>query len=121
MPDPLPTSMRAAVFSATNYCNVQHNDGAMLHVMDIGSAWRILPKYIDEDQRVDAAGTPLTPAGRWLNLANRPPTPVRGPHPGLVAGGGGGGGNNAGASASAVASGDSGDSGAGVWANHDLF
>jgi hypothetical protein len=109
--------MRPAVFSATNYCNVQHNDGAMLHVMDIGAAWRILPKYIDEDQRVDAAGTPLTPAGRWLNLANRPPTPVRGPHPGLVAGAG----SSANASASAGAAGDSGDSGAAVWANHDLF
>lgn len=40
------------VFSATNYCNVQHNDGAMLHMLDTGSSWRLIPKYIDEDQRV---------------------------------------------------------------------
>ena len=102
------------VFSATNYCNVQHNDGAMLHVMDIGSAWRILPKYIDEDQRVDAAGTPVTPAGRWLNIANRPPTPVRGAHPGLSAGSGG-------ASSASASAGNSNESGTAVWTNHDLF
>jgi hypothetical protein len=40
------------VFSATNYCGSSNNDGAMLHVVDAGDRWRILPKYIGMLQRM---------------------------------------------------------------------
>jgi hypothetical protein len=64
------------IFSATNYCGMVHNDGAILHVIDMGTNWRILPKFIDEDQ---SAHSSSPGSSRWAVDASRPPTPVKEP------------------------------------------
>jgi protein phosphatase len=35
------------VFSATNYCGQSGNQGALLHVVDRGADWLIIPKVIE--------------------------------------------------------------------------
>ena len=56
------------IFSATNYCGVQRNNGAILHVTDRKDHWLITPKFIECD---------LTP-NTWVNLPNQlPPSPMR--------------------------------------------
>lgn len=58
------------IFSATNYCGIQRNNGAILHVTDRKDHWLITPKYIECEM------TPNT----WVNLPKQlPPSPMRAP------------------------------------------
>ena len=56
------------IFSATNYCGIQRNNGAILHVTDRKDHWLITPKYIECD----------VTANTWVNLPKQlPPSPMR--------------------------------------------
>lgn len=58
------------IFSATNYCGVQKNNGALLHVTDRQDHWLVTPKFIE---CTDSAA----PTQTWVNLERMPPSPMR--------------------------------------------
>jgi hypothetical protein len=60
------------VFSATNYCGEDENDGGMLHVIETPDSWKIIPKYIEYIPREEEDAQ-----CQWRIDPDRPPTPER--------------------------------------------